>query len=404
MNRPLIPLIGDSIDKEKAKTLPLGVSILGSTGSIGRQTIDVIERHPEHFRIVALGAGAKIELLGRQVEKHHPDLVAVESPSQACQDLFQKRQVVYGQEGLIAAATHPDADIVVVATSGHAAMIPTARAIEAGKTIALANKETIVCAGELIAKLCVQFDVRLRPVDSEHSAIWQSLGRSACSDVNRLFLTASGGPFRQTPANKLSTVTAAQSLSHPTWSMGHKITIDSATLMNKGLELIEAHWLFGIPFDSIEILVHPESIVHSLVEFVDGSQIAQLGLPDMRLPIQYALSHPDRLASNCRSLSLTEIKELHFEEPDRDRFPSLTIARDAGVAGSTYPTVLSAADEIAVSAFAQGVTTFPGIADAVKAALDAHTPEGDFSWESIARADQWARAFVRSRLGIASDS
>jgi 1-deoxy-D-xylulose-5-phosphate reductoisomerase len=404
VNQPLVPLIGDSKDKAKPKGLPLGVSILGSTGSIGRQTLDVIDQHPEQFRVVALGAGAKIELLAKQVEKHHPDLVAVDSPSQACLDLFQRQRIVYGQEGLIAAATHPDVDIVVVATSGHAAMIPTARAIEARKTIALANKETIVCAGELIAKLCAQYEVHLRPVDSEHSAIWQSLGRSTCDDVHRLFLTASGGPFRQTPADELSNVTAAQALSHPTWSMGHKITIDSATLMNKGLELIEAHWLFGIPFDSIEILVHPESIVHSLVEFVDGSQIAQLGLPDMRLPIQYALSFPHRLANDCRRLSLTQVKELHFEEPDLERFPSLRLARDAGTAGSTYPTVLSAADEIAVSAFAQGAIPFPDIADAAKAALDAHAPEAELTWESIEFADQWARNYVRRRLGIAADS
>jgi 1-deoxy-D-xylulose-5-phosphate reductoisomerase len=398
MSRAIIPLFGDPLPEPRNPGQPLGVAILGSTGSIGRQTIDVIEQHPDRLTIVALAAGAKLDLLATQIERHQPDLVAVDADPKICKERLQHPRILYGQEGLIAAATHPDADIVVVATSGHAAIIPTARAIEARKTIALANKETIVCAGALISELARKHVARIRPVDSEHSAIWQSLGRSKCDDVRRLILTASGGPFRNTLSDQLAHVTAAEALSHPTWSMGGKITIDSATLMNKGLELIEAHWLFGVPFDNVEVLVHPESIVHSLVEFVDGSQIAQLGLPDMRLPIQYALTYPKRLASNCRQLSLTEIGKLHFEKPDLERFPCLNIARQAGLAGQTYPTVLSAADEVAVEAFAQGRLTFPGIAKVVDKTLEAHKLDGELSWASIADADRWAKEFAKDSI------
>jgi 1-deoxy-D-xylulose-5-phosphate reductoisomerase len=398
MNRAIVPLFGDPLPEPRNLGQPLGVAILGSTGSIGRQTIDVVEQHPDRLKVVALAAGTKLNLLAAQIEHHQPDLVAVDVDPKICKERLQHPRILYGQEGLIAAATHAGADIVVVATSGHAAIIPTARAIEARKTVALANKETIVCAGALISDLAIKRDVRIRPVDSEHSAIWQSLGRSTCDDIRRLILTASGGPFRQTPAAQLAHVTAAEALSHPTWSMGGKITIDSATLMNKGLELIEAHWLFGVPFDNAEVLVHPQSIVHSLVEFVDGSQIAQLSLPDMRLPIQYALTYPERLASNCRQLSLTEIGNLQFEEPDLGRFPCLNIARQAGLAGQTYPTVLSAADEVAVEAFVQGRLTFPGIAEVVSKTLEAHNPDRELSWSSIAEADRWSKGFAKDSI------
>lgn len=385
-----------SIPSDPAR--PLGVALLGSTGSIGQQTLNVIEHFPERFRVVALTAGSNLAALEAQIDHHQPDLVAIEHEPAAGEGALSHPSVMCGQEGLIAAATYPDVDLVVVATSGHSSMIPTARAIEAGKTIALANKETIVCAGELIVPLARRHGVEIRPVDSEHSAIWQCIGSARPSEVERLILTASGGPFRTFSAQQLAGVTVAEALSHPTWRMGHKITIDSATLMNKGLELIEARWLFDVPFDRIDVVIHPESIIHSLVEFRDGSQVAQLSLPDMRLPIQYALTYPDRLPGPCHRLSLADIGSLRFEHPDLDRFPSLQLAREAGIAGATYPTVLSAADEVVVEAFAAGRISFPAIAQVVARALDAHRPAGDLSWEAIAAADQWGRRFAVETL------
>jgi 1-deoxy-D-xylulose-5-phosphate reductoisomerase len=298
---------------------------------------------------------------------------------------------------LISAVTHPLVDIVVVATSGHAAIIPTIQAIEHGKTIALANKETLVCAGEIIVPLARARGVAIRPVDSEHSAVWQALAGTSLDQVRRIILTASGGPFRNTPAAMLADVTAKEALAHPTWSMGGKITVDSATLMNKGLEVIEAHWLFGLPYDRIDVLVHPESVIHSFVEFIDGGLIAQLGLPDMRLPIQYALTHPERLPLTDRRLDLAELGALHFKLPDEERFPALGLAREAGIAGLTYPTVLSAADEEAVSAFLGGALRFTDIPIVVEKALEQHEPER-VSLEAIWAADDWARAVARDAI------
>lgn len=369
---------------------PTGVAVLGSTGSVGRQTLDVIAYHPARFRVVALAAGSNTRLLREQIEQFRPELVACETPA-ACSEVDHP-DVLSGQAGLVAAATHPEAGIVVVATTGHAAIIPTYKAIAAGKTIALANKETLVCAGALIMPFAAERGVEIRPVDSEHSAIWQALGASRTSEVSRLILTASGGPFRTTPIAELANVSASQALSHPTWAMGGKITIDSATLMNKGLEVIEARWLFGIPYDRIEVLVHPESIVHSLVEFVDGGQMAQLGLPDMRLPIQYALTYPEHVASPCRRLSLAEVGSLHFAPPDEVRFPALRLARQAGEAGSTYPTALSAADEVAVQAFLAGRLRFPQIVEVVERTLTKHKPTEPLTFDAIAAADTWARS------------
>lgn len=367
-----------------------GVAILGSTGSIGRQTLDVIEHLSSQFRVVALAAHANLEALLEQAERFQPALVACEVlPAGA--HVRQHREIMPGTEGLIAVATHPEADIVVVATAGHAAIVPTIRAIEAGKTIALANKETIVCAGDLIVPLAVRRGVPIHPVDSEHSAIWQALGTSPLIDVSRLILTASGGPFRETPLERLKSVTASEALAHPTWRMGGKITIDSATLMNKGLELIEAHRLFGIPYDRLEVVVHPESIIHSIVEFIDGSQLGQLSLPDMRLPIQYALTFPSRCPSRCQRLDLTTIGTLRFEPPDLSRFPALQLARWAGQAGQTYPTVLSAADEVAVEAFLHGQVSFTGITEVVARVLDLHQPWPVTDINSIIEADRWAR-------------
>jgi 1-deoxy-D-xylulose-5-phosphate reductoisomerase len=391
-------VFGPGVGPERGgRTGPIGVAVLGSTGSIGCQTLDVVARLPERFRVVALAAGTNVRLLRDQARHFSPDLVACDDGAPAeLTDVAPN--VLFGTEGLIAAATHAAAEIVVVATSGHAAIVPTCRAIAAGKTIALANKETIVCAGELIVPLARRCGVAIRPVDSEHSAIWQALGTSPGSSVARLILTASGGPFRTASADHLASVTAAEALAHPTWRMGGKVTIDSATLMNKGLELIEAHWLFDVAYDRIEVLVHPESIVHSIVEFVDGSQLAQLGWPDMRLPIQYALTYPEHIGSPCRRLDLAETGTLHFEPPDPVRFPALRLARQAGEAGETYPTVLSAADEVAVEAFVGGALPFPGIAEVVERVLDVHRPTRLEDVETVFAADRWGRRAARALI------
>ncbi len=379
-----------------------GLAVLGSTGSIGTQTLDVVNHHPDRFHVVALAAGQNLPLLAKQIRRYRPDLVAVDRDTGHLS--LDHPRVLPGPEGLLAAATHPEADIVVVATSGHAAILPTLRAIQAGKTIAVANKETIVCAGELILAAANAAGIAIRPVDSEHSAIWQSLGRSTITEVSRLILTASGGPFRESSLDHLSKVTVAEALAHPTWAMGGKITIDSATLMNKGLEVIEAHWLFGVPYDNIDVVIHPESIVHSLVEFADGSQIAQLSLPDMRLPIQYALTYPEHVLGPCHRLSLAKIGTLRFSEPDPARFPALVLAREAGLAGSTYPTVLSGADEVAVDAFLTGRLPFSGIVPLVSQVLHLHRPEGSLSLESISSADRWAREQAKAQIASSVSS
>ncbi len=384
------------MDERRTPSDQIGVAVLGSTGSVGRQTLEVIDRHPDRFRVVALSAGSNLQLLRQQVAHFQPDLTTIASETGS--PLTGLGRVEFGRDGLIAAASHPDAAIVVVATSGHAAIMPTYQAIVAGKTIALANKETAVCAGELIVPFARERGVEIRPVDSEHSAIWQSLAGSHGDDISRIILTASGGPFRTCTAAELAAVTATEALTHPTYSMGDKITIDSALMMNKGLEVIEARWLFNTTYERIEVVIHPESIVHSLVEFVDGSQIAQLGLPDMRLPIQYALSYPRRLPGLSQPLSLTRIGRLEFAEPDLKRFPSLRIAREAGMAGSTYPTVLSAADELAVAAFMGGQLRFNDIPAVIERVLDRHRPEGAISFESIAAADGWTRSVTSDAI------
>jgi len=372
----------------------LGVAVLGSTGSIGRQTLQVIDAHAERFRVVGLAARSPSPQFLEQVARYQPEIAAL--AEQTTGDSGNER-CVYGDEALLAVVTHPAVDIVVVATSGHAAIAPTIRAIELDKTIALANKETLVCAGEIIMPLAASRTTSIRPIDSEHSAIWQALDGLSLGQVQRIILTASGGPFRNLPAAALSAVTVADALIHPTWSMGAKITVDSATLMNKGLEVIEAHWLFALPYERIDVVVHPESIVHSLVEFIDGSQIAQLGIPDMRLPIQYALTYPDRLPLRGKRLDLRDIGSLHFEPPDEERFPALALARAAGIAGRTFPTALSAADEEAVGGFLRGEIRFPEIPLVVSAVLDQHKP-ADVTLEAIADADQWARAAARNEI------
>ncbi len=379
---------------------PIGVAVLGSTGSVGRQALEVIDGLPDRFRVVALAAGRNHDLLAQQAARYRPDLVAVERKDGAGALRPIPGRVEQGADGLIAAATHPEAEIVLVATSGHAGIVPTVRAIAAGKTVALANKEAIVCAGQVIVPLAAEHGVEIRPVDSEHSAIWQSLGHSPIAEVRRLILTASGGPFRETPAEQLAEVTVAEALAHPTWAMGGKVTIDSASLMNKGLEILEARWLFGVPLDQIDVLIHPESIVHSLVEFHDGSQIAQLGLPDMRLPIQYALTFPEHAAPARRHLSLADVGLLRFAAPDPARFPALALARQAGQAGDTYPTVLSAADDESVSAFLAGRLRFSAITEVVSRVLERHRPDPPFGLEAIAVADRWARRVAREAVAL----
>jgi len=376
----------------------LRIALLGSTGSIGRSTLDVIETHSDKVRVVALAAGRNLPLLNEQIARHHPALVSVAQAEDRGAVIASPGTTVMAEaDGLMAAATHPDADIVVVATSGHASIAPTLAALDAGKIVALANKETIVCAGELVMAAAARAGTTIRPVDSEHSALWQCLqtaGPEAAPE--RLILTASGGPFRTFPIERLHTVTAADALRHPTWDMGAKITIDSATLMNKGLETIEAHWLFTMPYDRIEIVVQPQSIIHSYIAYADGALIAQMGPADMRLPIQYALSYPHRWPNTFRRADLPTMGTLTFEAPDAERFPCLTLARQAGEAGSTYPTVLSAADEVAVARFLHGEIGFFAIPNLVSAALDSHIPEGPLTLDAIMEADRWARHFVQA--------
>jgi 1-deoxy-D-xylulose-5-phosphate reductoisomerase len=375
---------------------PTPIAILGSTGSVGTQTVDVAAHMPDRIRVAALCARKNIDLLVQQAWQLKPDLIVSSDPALLNREIPAGTRVVIGADGMLEAATLPEIQIVVTATSGHAAIIPTAEAIKAGKCVALANKETIVCAGELILPLAEKHGVALRPVDSEHSAIWQSLSAARGSGMKRLILTASGGPFRTYSQEEIQHATIEQALKHPTWSMGGKITIDSATLMNKGLEVIEAHWLFSMPYEQIDVLVHPESIIHSIVEFADQSQVAQLSLPDMRLPIQYALSYPDHIAGPCKPLSLAEVGSLHFAAPDEARFPALRIAREAGSQGGPYPTILSAADEIAVEAFIAGRIGFPDIAAIVEEMLSRYSGPTSMSFDLIAEVDQWARAAAAS--------
>lgn len=371
------------------------LALLGSTGSIGRQTLAVVDALPERFEVVALAAGRNLPLLQEQIDRYRPQLVSVSGTVDPT--AITGAEVMTGDAGLEAVATIPDADIVVVGTSGHAAIRPTLEAIRRGKIIALANKETIVCAGEIIMAEAKRRGVRIRPVDSEHSAVWQCL--SAHHQPGELFkvtLTASGGPFRATPIDEFTAITVDQALAHPTWGMGPKVTIDSATLMNKGLEIIEAHWLFDLAYDQIDVVIHPQSLVHSLVTFRDGSMIAQLGVPDMRIPIQYALTFPERAGSPVPHLDLSRAGRLEFFPPDLTRFPALALARAAGEAGSTYPTVLSGADEVAVERFLAGELRFTEITPLVAEIIERHQPEpGPLTLEAIAVADRWARQTAR---------
>ena len=371
------------------------LAILGSTGSIGRQTLQVIDSFPTELKPVALTAGNNRFLCLEQVKKYKPQLVSLHNEEDARwlrQQLVgqQKIDICYGDEGLVAAATFSEADTVLIAISGAVGMLPTVAAIKAGKTIALANKETLVAAGELVMRLAGEYGVHIMPVDSEHSAIWQCLHGEDNRDVARLLLTASGGPFRSLSREGMAAITPAMALNHPNWQMGAKITIDSATLMNKGLEVIEARWLFDINYDNIGVVIHPQSIIHSMVEFNDGSVLAQMGVPDMRLPIQHALFYPRRPAGKAPRLQWP-ISELTFAEPDVERFPALNLAFQAGRVGKTMPAVLNAANEIAVHAFLKGKLEFLAIPEIVAKVMDGHSPVQYNSLEEIMETDRWAR-------------
>jgi len=359
------------------------IAILGSTGSIGQQTLDVIRALPDELKVLALTGSKNLELLERQIKEFQPKMF--------CSSV--KPDIGYGGEFLSVEeiASHPEVDLVVVATAGKAGLNPTLAALRAGKTVALANKEVLVMAGEIIVREASLHRAQILPIDSEHSAIWQCL-QGEENKPQRLFLTASGGPFYHYSQSQLAEVTPEQALQHPVWKMGKKVTIDSATLMNKGLEVIEAHWLFSFPFDSIEILMHPQSIIHSMVEFMDGSLKAQLSWPDMRLPIQYALSHPWRWPnSELPRLDWNKISSLDFEPIDYERFPCLKLAMDAGKSGGTYPAVLCAADEVAVELFLSHRISYTDIAKNVQKTLEQHRNTPQPSLEEILAADDWAR-------------
>jgi 1-deoxy-D-xylulose-5-phosphate reductoisomerase len=373
------------------------VVLLGSTGSIGTSTVKVAEDLPDQIRLLGLAAGNNSELLFEQTRKHKPAAVSIFDPAKAKElqnALGTSTQVFSGEEGLIKLATLPAADIVLIAIVGTAGLKPALAAIRAGKDIAVASKEILVMAGEIVMKEARKHGVRVLAVDSEHSAIFQCLDGKPSSSVRKLILTASGGPFRDKtiwPKEKFSEITVERALKHPSWVMGRKITIDSATLFNKGLEMIEARWLFDIEMARVSVVVHPQSIVHSMVEFVDGSLIAQLSTPDMCLPIQYALTYPDRAASERVQTNFPKIGTLTFEEPDVERFPAIELARRAGEIGGTLPAVLNAANEIAVEAFVNRKINFPQITELVQRTMDAHKTVSHPSLEQILEADNWAR-------------
>ncbi len=374
------------------------VVLLGSTGSIGASTLKVVEDMPDRLRLVGLAAGRNADRLALQARQCRPLALSIADPAQAqaLQDQLGPDIPVYsGPQGLVRLATLPEADIVLVAIVGTAGLEPALAAIRAGKDLAIASKEILVMAGEIVMAEARRHGTRILTVDSEHSAIFQCLDGKPSQSVRRLWLTASGGPFRTTPRSEFSAITPERALRHPSWTMGPKITIDSATLFNKGLEMIEARWLFDIDIDRVQVVVHPQSIVHSLVEFIDGSILAQLSTPDMCLPIQYALTYPDRVRSQRVQTPLPALGTLSFEQPDPDRFPALELARQAARIGGTAPAVLNAANEIAVAAFGARQLRFDQISDLVAAAIDAHSPISHPSLEEILAADQWARQFAR---------
>jgi 1-deoxy-D-xylulose-5-phosphate reductoisomerase len=373
------------------------IAILGSTGSIGTQTIDIIKEHADKFQVIGLAAGMNITLIETQIRELKPIVVSVADETIAkdlewrIADISPKVEVLYGETGLNAIASLTEIDILVTAVVGVIGLLPTINAIKNGKKIALANKETLVAAGSLIMKLAESYKADIIPVDSEHSAIFQCLQGENKNNISQIHLTASGGTFRGKKKHELHGVTVEQALKHPNWSMGAKITVDSATLMNKGLEVIEARWLFNVNYDKINVIVHPESIIHSMVEFNDTSIIAQLGLPNMRIPIQYALAYPERILNKQPRLDFTELASIHFERPDLETFECLKIAFEAGAIGGTAPVVMNAANEIAVQLFLQKRIDFLQIEHIIKEMLSRHSVVYNPTLDEIINADRWTR-------------
>lgn len=371
------------------------LSILGSTGSIGVNALDIVAKHPDKFQVVALAGGGNMEKMEEQIKRFRPELVALMEPESVrrlkSSLTGSKTRILSGMEGLMAVAIHPEAEMVLSALAGSVGLLPTLAAVRARKTLAIANKEPLVMAGEILQQEARDWGVCILPVDSEHSAIFQALAGHRKEDIKRLILTASGGPFLHTPVEELAKVTPEQALNHPQWRMGKKVTIDSASLMNKGLEVIEAHWLFGVPAPQIEVLIHPQSIVHSMVEYIDGSVVAQMSIPDMRGPIAYALAYPERLDIKLPSLNLFEIGKLTFSPVDPERFPALGLAYQALKEGGTMPAVLNAANEVAVEAFLQGRLGFSQISHLIRQTMARHKPIEQRSLENILQTHAWAK-------------
>ena len=370
------------------------ISLLGSTGSIGTNVLDVIERNPEKFQIFGMSAGNNVDLFAKQIRKFKPRVVALfdtkKIPTLKEQIADLDIEILSGEEGSIAVATLPEADVVVSGVMGSAGLLPAIHALKSGKNLALANKETLVIAGELVLREAKKTNSQIIPIDSEHSAIFQVLNGEKKEQIKKIILTASGGPFRTFSFDQMETVTVKDALKHPNWDMGAKITIDSSTMMNKGLEYIEAKWLFGVN-TPVEIIVHAQSIIHSMIEFVDTSIIAQLGIPDMRVPIAYALTYPDRFECDLPSLDLTTMGNLTFEAPDFERFPCLRLAIDAMEIGKTMPAVLNAANEIAVQAFLEELIPYKDIAELIRMVMQNHNPSPLKELQDVLIADRWAR-------------
>jgi 1-deoxy-D-xylulose-5-phosphate reductoisomerase len=390
----------EGLKENKENGCITNIVILGSTGSIGRQALEVVDKHPQRFRVIALAARDEVSLLQEQVQKYNPLAVTVfdsKAYLQLKEKIGNRCRVLTGIDGMCELSSLPQADTVLVAVSGAVGIKPTLAAIKAHKRIALANKETLVAAGDIVMRLAQEENVAIIPVDSEHSAVFQCL-QGENSYLKKIWLTASGGPFRDFRADELEKVTVDMALRHPNWSMGPKITIDSASLMNKGLEVIEAHHLFNVDYDLIQVLVQRESIIHSMVELVDGSFLAHLGVADMRIPIQYALTWPGRLESPARSLDFTSLGRIHFDQVDKSRFPCLMLAFEAGRAGGTMPTVLNAANEIAVSNFLNGKIKFMDIPALVEKTMSKHSLVINPGLETIFEADNWARETCRAMV------
>ncbi|MCZ8520019.1 MULTISPECIES: 1-deoxy-D-xylulose-5-phosphate reductoisomerase [Paenibacillus] len=378
------------------------ISILGSTGSIGTQTLDVVSHYPDLYSVEGLAGGYNVPLLLEQIRQFNPSKVSVatkELAREVADQIPAGIPVLFGQEGLTEIAAGTDAELVVTAVVGSQGLRPTLAAVQAGKHIGLANKETLVSGGHLVTEAARRKGVSLLPIDSEHSAIFQCLNGESLGDIHKITLTASGGSFRDRTRDQLQGVTVEDALNHPNWSMGAKVTIDSATMVNKGLEVMEAHWLFGLSYDQIEVMIHPESIIHSFVEFEDYSVIAQLGMPDMRVPIQYALTYPRRMKTPSERLRLADIGKLHFREMDFERFPCLRMAYESGRAGGSMPTVFNAANEVAVERFLKGEVAFLDIERIIEGVMEKHSTIASPDLDTITEIDLWARGAAAAVRG-----